>query len=102
MVTPTAVATLSELFDRSADSSKDNMILERLKALAVQHLPPGWKEWTLAATNSDDVLEDPIDSHILNKIRFALPTVGIARAFSPTISSLSEKTYREMKVRMLS
>nr|CAI5827640.1 unnamed protein product [Callosobruchus analis] len=37
MVTPAAVATLSELFDRSADSSKDNMILERLKALAVQH-----------------------------------------------------------------
>nr|CAI5830202.1 unnamed protein product [Callosobruchus analis] len=98
MVTPTPVATLSELFGRPTDSSKDNMILERLKALAVQHLPQGWKEWTLAATDRDDVLEDPIDSQILNKIRFALPTVGIARAFNPMISSLSEKTYWDMKL----
>ncbi|CAH2009595.1 unnamed protein product [Acanthoscelides obtectus] len=102
MVSPVAVTTLRDLFDKQqAESTSDNIILDRIKSLAVKHLPAGWKEWRIVATTKVDVLEEPIDRQILNKIRFTLPTVGIARAFNPTISCLSEKAYRDMKIRML-
>ncbi len=38
---------------------------------------------------------------MLNKLRFALPTVGIARAFDVEAKFLSERPYRNYKVKML-
>ena len=55
-------------------------VLNRLKALAFDHLPDGWRDWPL--TSVDEPTFD-IDQQCLNKLRFALPTVGIAIAFSP-------------------
>ena len=101
MASPLTSHTLSELFDLRAESAKDNEILDRIKSLAAGCLPPGWKDWKIIATSKDEVLEDPIDPQVLNKIRFALPTTGMVRAFNPTITALSEKTYRDMKINML-
>lgn len=42
-----------------------------------------------------------MDPQILNKLRFALPTVGIAKAFNPSAVDLPEKQYRDIKVKML-
>ncbi|CAH1994271.1 unnamed protein product [Acanthoscelides obtectus] len=44
MVSPVAGTTLRDLFDKQAESTSDNIILDRIKALAVKHLPAGWKE----------------------------------------------------------
>nr|CAI5827075.1 unnamed protein product [Callosobruchus analis] len=41
------------------------------------------------------------DPQILNKIRFALPTVGLVQAFNPGATHISEKGYMEMKLKML-
>lgn len=42
-----------------------------------------------------------VDPQILNKLRFALPTVGIAKAFNPSATDLPDKQYRDYKVNML-
>ncbi|CAG4990188.1 unnamed protein product [Colias eurytheme] len=54
-----------------------------------------------AGHTKEDLLGSHLDPLVLNKIRFALPTVELARAFCPECTSLSEKTYKEMKIRML-
>nr|CAI5846546.1 unnamed protein product [Callosobruchus analis] len=51
--------------------------------------------------NKTSLFDDGIQPQVINKLRFALPTVGLEKAFNPEAKSLSEKTYREMKLRML-
>nr|CAI5842038.1 unnamed protein product [Callosobruchus analis] len=79
----------------------ESRILNRIKLLAAQHLPEGWKNWKVAITDKTSLFVDGIEPQVINKLRFALPTVGLAKAFNPEAKSLSEKTYREMKLRML-
>ncbi|CAH2010636.1 unnamed protein product [Acanthoscelides obtectus] len=93
--------TLGQLADPSPEDHGDSRILNRIKLLASQHLPDGWKNWKVAITERTSLFEDPMDPELINKLRFALPTVGLAQAFIPDCKNLSEKTYREMKVRML-
>lgn len=42
-----------------------------------------------------------VSRRVLNKVVFALPTVGIARAFHPDAHHLSEKGYREIRLKLL-
>lgn len=81
------------------DLPSHDEILDRLKELARNTLPIGWRDWTLI--NSID-LDFEVDPSILNKLRFVLPTEGIARAFDPSATSLKEHPFRGMKVKMLS
>ncbi|KAF9420537.1 hypothetical protein HW555_003287 [Spodoptera exigua] len=65
--------TLGELLDENAETQQDEAILERIKILAQESLP---------------------------KV-FALPTVGLVRAFDPEADHLSEKGYREIRFKLL-
>lgn len=85
--------TLRELHD---DVSGDE-VLARLKLAASSFLPEGWEDWRVR----EDVSVD-LDSATLNKLRFCLPATEIAKAFDPSASSLKDKPYRDMKVKMLS
>ena len=80
------------------DTPCEDEVLNRLKALAFDHLPDGWRDWPLTSVYEPTF---DIDQQCLNKLRFALPTVGIATAFSPQASSLPEKAYRNMKRTMM-
>lgn len=96
-----AATSLDSLLEWEAENTEDNTILQRLKTLALAHLPDGWRDWKVHTFTKDELLGAELDPQILNKLRFALPTVGIARAFSPKCSSLPEKVYRDIRVRML-
>ncbi|CAH0560607.1 unnamed protein product [Brassicogethes aeneus] len=74
---------------------------DKLKELAQEHLPEGWTEWKVSQLSKEQLLGSSVDPLILNKIRFALPTVGVVKAFIPEADHLSEKTYRDIKVSML-
>lgn len=79
------------------DLQDEDAVLSRLKALALDVLPEGWRSWQIVV--EDDL--DSVDSDILNKLWFALPTEGIARAFNPEAVSLKELPFKEMKLKML-
>lgn len=95
MATPTTFTTLGAIHDLPSNDD----ILDRLKALARNILPQGWRDWTLI--NSIN-LDFSVDSTVLNKLQFALPADGIARAFDPAATGLKEHPYKDMKIKMLS
>ncbi|XP_031344841.1 uncharacterized protein LOC116171931 [Photinus pyralis] len=101
MVTQSNLHTLEDLARLELDDEDENIILSRIKELAVAHLPEGWKKWKVNNLLKKELLNGEMDSQILNKIRYALPTVGLIQAFNPEAISISEKKYREIKVKML-
>lgn len=93
--------TLESLLSWEADDPEDNIILKRIIKLISGHLPMDWKGWKIRILSKEDLLGSELDPQILNKIRFAIPTVGLARAFSPDCTSLKEKTFRDIKLKLL-
>lgn len=101
MENPDSFTTLSAVSGIPASDPDDDIILERIKKVAVAHLPDGWKDWKVSRLGIADLLGPELDPQILNKLRFAIPTVGLAQAFNPGASCLSERTYRDIKVKLL-
>ena len=97
MAIGTSFVTLDDLYRASSD---DSLALAHLKSVAAKLLPEGWKSWKVLPP----VLPapTPVDSSILNKSRFALPTLEIARAFKPDTSHISEGGWSDAKKKMLS
>nr|CAI5867516.1 unnamed protein product [Callosobruchus analis] len=62
--------------EESAVTEEDDIILDRLKQLATEVLPEDWKMW-----RTGEIFGDAGDPQILHKIRFALPTFRMVRAF---------------------
>nr|XP_049697356.1 uncharacterized protein LOC126054753 [Helicoverpa armigera] len=95
------VVTLGELLDEHAEAEEENVILERVKVLAQEHLPDGWTNWEVTTATKEEVFGEKVDPNILNKLVVALPTVGLVRAFIPEADHLSEKRYREIRHKIL-
>lgn len=93
--------TLGELLDESGETQQDEVILERVKLLAQEFLPKGWTQWEVINASKEEVFGDKPEPSVLNKLMFALPTVGLVRAFDPEADHLSEKGYREMRCKLL-
>ncbi|CAG5027080.1 unnamed protein product [Parnassius apollo] len=93
--------TLESLLGWEANDPEDSIFLKRIIKLIDGYLPLRWKEWKIRDLDKEDLLGNEFDPQILNKIRFALATVGLARAFSPECTSLKEKTYRDIKLKLL-
>lgn len=89
--------SLGELYEKDVEGVDDDEVLIRLKRLAAEFLPDGWKDWRVDIS----VRESEVDPQLINKVRFALPTVGMALAFDPKASRLGEKSYRDMKMKMI-
>lgn len=81
---------METLLDLDCEDPEENAILSRIKNLAANHLPKGWRSWKIIVHSKEELLGTEMDPRVLNKIRFALPTVGLARAFVPDCSSLPE------------
>ncbi|KAL4705086.1 hypothetical protein ACJJTC_002734 [Scirpophaga incertulas] len=54
-----------------------------------------------AASLEDDIKGAVLDPQALNKLRFALPTIDVLKAFYPSGTRISEKAFRDIKVKML-
>ncbi len=92
---------LEDLLDEEVTPREDEIILNRLILLAEKHLPVGWRNWKTINLTWEELFGDDLDPQVLNKIRFALPTRGIAEAFFPSATHLTERQYRACKIRML-
>lgn len=87
----------------SAATEEEDRVLDRIKLLAQVSLPIGWLNWKTVDLSRQSLFgsDREVDPQVLNKLRFALPTVGLAQAFNPGAVDLPEKQYRDLKVSML-
>lgn len=92
--------TLQELLAQDEEDD-DYEILERIKVVAQEHMPEGWTDWKVLDLKKEDIFGKTIDSQILNKLRFCLPTVELAKSFDPEVTHLSEKNLKRMKLKLL-
>ncbi|XP_061713461.1 uncharacterized protein LOC133522224 [Cydia pomonella] len=81
----------------TASTSKDP--IDKLHDAILPFMPLDWKDWQIEDVNIQELIGDPPDPKIINKLRYAIPTADIAAAFS--LKELSEKTYKSIKLKML-
>lgn len=93
--------TLGELLEEQGESEEDDRILDRIKLLAQETLPDGWTDWQAGRATKEEVFGEKVEPLVMNKLMFALPTVGLARAFDPEADHLSEKGYRDIRLKLL-
>lgn len=97
----TELKSLDTLAALLPEDPADAEIFKRLVLLASSHLPDGWRQWKAYQFTRDELLGNECDAQLLNKIRFCLPTLGMVQAFNPEADHVSEKGYRDLKVKML-
>ncbi|RVE53064.1 hypothetical protein evm_002362 [Chilo suppressalis] len=92
--------TLGDLFTRDRDV-EDEELLSKVKIIIEESLPPGWRDWKVVDWSKEELLGKKIDHRVLNKIRFAIPSVKLVQAFFPEAKSIGEKSYKNMKIKLL-
>ncbi|CAH2066257.1 unnamed protein product, partial [Iphiclides podalirius] len=76
-------------------------LLERVKVLVQEHLPTTrWTRWEVSTATREEVSGEKLEPNVLNKLIFALPTVGLVWAFIPEADRLTEKGYKVQTVRL--
>ncbi|KOB79363.1 putative transposon Ty3-I Gag-Pol polyprotein, partial [Operophtera brumata] len=76
-----------------------NGVLSQINEEVAPFMPELWKSWEVQDFTPEQLLGDPPDPKILNKLRFAVPTLALAQAFG--LSDLSEKTYKSLKLKLM-
>lgn len=99
MASATEFVSLGDLYEEAG--AEDDDVLDRLKALVSEYYPAGWRKWKVVNFSKTALFGKSIDPQTLNKIRFALPTLGVAKAFDPELVHIPEKSFRSFKVTML-
>ncbi|XP_060810151.1 uncharacterized protein LOC132904244 [Amyelois transitella] len=93
--------TLGDLLEEQGDSQRDEEILGRLKVLAQESLPEGWTKWEIKKSSKEEIFGESVEVATLNKLVFAIPTMGLVKAFDPEADHLSEKAYRDIRLKLL-
>ncbi|KAI5636446.1 hypothetical protein NE865_10866 [Phthorimaea operculella] len=101
MVLPKNLISLRELLDECDEDPEHNAVLERIKELAQDIMPEGWTDWQVVNSTKEDIFGNTIDPQVLNKLRFCLPMLSVAKAFNPDATHLSEKAHKDIRVKML-
>lgn len=55
----------------------------------------------MSRVTKEELFGDKVEPHVMNKLMFALPTVGLARTFDLEADHLSEKGYRDIKLKLI-
>lgn len=83
-------------------NGEDDGFFTRLIEVLDQNYPQGWRSWEVENYSYTDLFGKHITSAVEQKLRFAIPTAELARAYSPDNPTLSEKKYRSLKRKLLS
>lgn len=92
-----AFVTLGQLYERDDGSQ----ILDKIKGEMACLLPDGWQNYKVVDLSKEELVGRDPDGQLLNKLRYAIPTMVIAKAFDQEGTHLSERPYRNYKVKML-
>lgn len=61
-------------------ASKD--VIDKLHDAVMPFMPLEWKDWIVQWDTTHELVGDPPDPKIVNKLRYAIPTADIAAAFN--------------------
>ncbi|KAJ8730145.1 hypothetical protein PYW07_017183 [Mythimna separata] len=99
MALPREFTTLGELAD--LDVPGDREVLDRLIEVVDQVYPRTWRDWNVIDYSKEDLFGSRMDPQILNKLRFAIPTISMVKCFDPNTTSVSEKRFKSYKLSLL-
>lgn len=81
---------------------EDRNAFEAIVRSVEDNFPSDWRSWEVLDFTYRDLFGEEILPRVDNKIRFAIPTYDLARAFLPSSNtSLSERKYRTIRARLL-
>ncbi|XP_069360694.1 uncharacterized protein [Maniola hyperantus] len=100
MATSQDFVTLGELFERTCEE-EDEELFARVKTIIEKSLPLGWRDWRVIDWSKEGLLGRKTDHKVLNKIRYAIPSVELVKAFYPKTKTIGEKSYKKMKLKLL-
>ncbi|KAJ8710698.1 hypothetical protein PYW08_009213 [Mythimna loreyi] len=100
MATSQNFITLGELFSRNQEEEEEEL-LAKVKGIIEDSLPMGWQDWKVIDWSKEELLGRKMDHRVLNKIRFAIPSVELVKAFYPEAKAIGEKAYKNMKLKLL-
>lgn len=69
------------LLSGTTESSSKNVI-DKLHDAVMPFMPLEWKDWIVQWDTAHELVGDPPDPKIVNKLRYAIPTADIAAAFN--------------------
>lgn len=95
------LTTLGELASE-IHSSDEAAAFKAIIAALDSNYPHGWREWPVHNYSFEELFgSEQVPTSIETKLRFAVPTVELARAFNPSASALSERSYRLIRSKLL-
>ncbi|XP_073959252.1 uncharacterized protein [Choristoneura fumiferana] len=99
-IMPTAT-TMGYLADSPVPEREESALRSILRSLD-ENFPQNWRDWKVIHYTMDELfggqdIPDKVDS----KMRFAVPTSDLARAFDPGATSLSERRYRAIRASLM-
>ncbi|XP_053613633.1 uncharacterized protein LOC128677073 [Plodia interpunctella] len=95
-----AKTTLGELADRPFPNGNEDAFTDVIKCLD-ENFPEDWRIWEIADISFKDLFGEDSLTSLDSKIRFAIPTTDLAKAFNPDCKSLSERKYRSIRCKLL-
>ncbi|XP_045784624.1 uncharacterized protein LOC123880520 [Maniola jurtina] len=104
----TSLKTMGELTSMGAlpavpcVEDKEESCLSAVVASLDENFPSDWRDWKVYSYTFEDLFGgNQVPPAIEAKLRFAIPTVDLARAFNPSTTSLSERSYRAIRMTIL-
>ncbi|CAH0398623.1 unnamed protein product [Chilo suppressalis] len=79
------------------DERRFKTVLELVR----KYYPPGWEKWEIQNHSFENLFGGSMSPEIEKKIRFALPTVELIQAIYPDSPNASERSFRDLKRRLL-
>ncbi|KAG7300788.1 hypothetical protein JYU34_015119 [Plutella xylostella] len=96
----TELKSMGELASTPPDDEKEAFyaVIASIDA----HYPSNWRDWLIHDYSFDTLFGgNHIPTAVDMKIRFAIPTTDLARAFYPSATTLSERAYRAIRHKIL-
>lgn len=94
------LTTMGALAEQCIDSNNEN--LSAIISSLDNNYPTNWRDWKVYNYTFEDLFgASQVTPTIEAKLRFAIPTVDLARAFNPSATSLSERSYRAIRTSIL-
>lgn len=98
--------TMAELTSMGAlaaiPGGEDEECFSAVIAALDENFPDNWRDWKVYNYTFEDLFgSNQVPSGIEAKLRFAIPTVDLARAFKPYSTSLSERSYRAIRATLI-
>lgn len=80
--------------------AEDEIFFKNIVMVLEEVYPHEWKEWVVNTPTYEDLFGAKITSELECRLRFAIPTVKLAKAHSEAYS-LSERRYKQIKRTLL-